>query len=329
MAMDKSAASSYIYAKACALISKSFIGENSSKLFQAKSLQELWSLLFSDEIPAIPEKLLAKEIEACAQSKFISDFLKLVSYYSDPEPVLITLLQDFEYTNLKHVASALCFGQKECPDLVDVHQYSIFKWECWPDLNHIVDVPGFENLKKVPPVKELAAYENCLDKKYIFNVLSAIKKIGGECEAALRDLFIEKFQIENIVWALRLKWIYKFKDEKIIDFLVFDKNSKNTSDLIGGDALKILTFSEDDLAEFSKSKIKKFLNPKDENGLWKVDAEYIFNAYKAQEWKKAKRLFHEHIETCCPLVCWYLLKQNELDNIRRACETLRLGSLEE
>ena len=61
--MDKSGADAFVYAKASGMLAKSFVGPRTQLIFEAKKLSELWSLLFSEEVPLIPEVLLAKEIE--------------------------------------------------------------------------------------------------------------------------------------------------------------------------------------------------------------------------------------------------------------------------
>lgn len=95
--LDKSAASSFVYAKASALLSKSFIGENASRLFSVQSLRELYTLLFNDEVPAVPEVLLAKEIEEKAELTFINQYKALLSEYEKPSSILSELLSFYEY----------------------------------------------------------------------------------------------------------------------------------------------------------------------------------------------------------------------------------------
>ena len=82
--MDRSAANAYVYAKVCGMLSKSYVGERAAKLFSVKSLNELWGLLFAEEVPAVPETLLARQIEKKSEEKFISEYIKLVSCYSKP-----------------------------------------------------------------------------------------------------------------------------------------------------------------------------------------------------------------------------------------------------
>ena len=82
-ALDRSAASSFVYAKASGLLSKSFVGDNAGKLFSVQSLRELYTLLFEGEVPSVPEVLLSKEIEEKAEKKAddgiatFDDFMKI------------------------------------------------------------------------------------------------------------------------------------------------------------------------------------------------------------------------------------------------------------
>lgn len=98
-ALDRSAASSFVYAKASGLLSKSFTGDNAAKLFSVKSLRELYSLLFTDNVPAVPEVMLSKEIETKAAESFISQYKELLSVYENPSPVLSEILDFYEYEN--------------------------------------------------------------------------------------------------------------------------------------------------------------------------------------------------------------------------------------
>ena len=83
--MDRSAASAYVYAKASGMLAKSFVGTRAEKLFSVKSLRELYGLLFDDEVPAVPENMLAKVIEIKAQNRFINQYISLLENYSKPD----------------------------------------------------------------------------------------------------------------------------------------------------------------------------------------------------------------------------------------------------
>ena len=115
MAMDKSAADAYVYAKASGMLAKSYVGSRSKNLFNTHSLAELWNLLFRKEVPVVPETLLAKELEKEAQRNFLSQYLKLLNNYSKPEKLLISLVHFYDYDNLKELGAALALGEKQMP----------------------------------------------------------------------------------------------------------------------------------------------------------------------------------------------------------------------
>lgn len=95
--LDKSAASSFVYAKASGLLAKSFVGENAIKLFSVQSLRELYTLLFNEDVPSIPEVMLAKEIEQKSEAIFITQYKNLLSEFDNPSPILSEILSFYEY----------------------------------------------------------------------------------------------------------------------------------------------------------------------------------------------------------------------------------------
>ena len=97
--LDRSAASSFVYAKASGLLAKSFIGDNAGRLFSVQSLRELYTLLFNEEVPGVPEVMLSKEIETKAARKFISQYKELLSEFANPSPILSEILSFYEYEN--------------------------------------------------------------------------------------------------------------------------------------------------------------------------------------------------------------------------------------
>jgi hypothetical protein len=60
------------------MLASSFVASRLNRLFEAHSLHELWTLVFDDEVPAVPEMLLAKKIEAEAEKRFVADYTKLL-----------------------------------------------------------------------------------------------------------------------------------------------------------------------------------------------------------------------------------------------------------
>ena len=142
--MDKSGAEAFVYAKAAGLLRKSFINQKSSQLFEVDKIDDLWTLLFSSQPPALPEVLLAQEIENEALKRFLSQYINLLDQFDKPDPILIAQLSFYEAENLKEITAALCNGEHECPKLIPIMdygnkstskgKYSKLNYSAWPDL---------------------------------------------------------------------------------------------------------------------------------------------------------------------------------------------------
>ena len=105
--MDRSSADAFVYAKASGMLAKSFVGSRATRLFDATSLQELWTLVFQTEVPVMPEVMLAKKIEQEAEHNFLQDYISLLQNYSHPDAILIDILRFYDYDNLKDIAASL------------------------------------------------------------------------------------------------------------------------------------------------------------------------------------------------------------------------------
>ena len=325
MAMDKSAADSYVYAKASGMLARSFVGARSERLFSAKSLQELWTLLFKKEIPAVPETLFAKALEKQAADKFISDFKSLLQNYSKPSPVLLSLLSFYDYDNLKEFAAALCLKEKKIPSYQSIAPFNLIDYSKWPDLAAITCGGPLEWYNTVPELSEQKNLDYKLDCQYMQSLWNSLRHIDSECRNDLKNLIGDKLNMNNALWALRLKLYYDMSREEILDNLIYSNDEKSENDPLVLSALEIIDKDTDDWESWKNWKYAELLNPHEEGVVWTVDARWISNAYKHVYLERARRLFHRHPFTECPLVCWFIIKRNELDNIRMASESLRLN----
>ena len=113
--------------------------------------------------------------------------------------------------------------------------------------------------------------------------------------------------------------------EQIIPQLAALSDTPTKTDLLAGEAIKILDFAIDSYDDWSKWKYKQFLNPHEEGAVWKIDPCWVQQAVKVYQNKKAQQQFHQHPFTADVLVSWFKIKQHELDCIRTAAEGLRLA----
>lgn len=325
MSMDKSAADSYVYAKASGMLAKSYVGDRAREIFSFHSLQELWAFLFKEEVPVVPEFLLAKALENHAFEVFVSKYKKLIENYSKPQDILLALLHGYDYENLKDIGSALAIGDKTIPNLQRVTPFNIIKYDRWPDLKAITADSPLSWYDTVPSVKEQHLVNYKIDCQNVIELMKAIEKTEPSCRDAVKNLISEKLIIDNIVWAIRLRLYYNMDKEEIIPLLAYSDDKKDTGDILVQSAIKTLDWALDDYDSWKKWKYSNLLNSHEDGVVWTVDPRWITNAFKTVYVEKARRLFHQYPFTCCPMVCWFIIKQNELDNIRTASESLRLN----
>ena len=105
----------------------------------------------------------------------------------------------------------------------------------------------------------------------------------------------------------------------------YSTEKKESSDPLAYEAIKTLDLELDNYDAWKNWKYSRLLNPHEEGVVWTIDPRWISNSYKSLYVKKAYKLFHKYPFTACPIVCWFIIKRNELDNIRTASESLRLS----
>lgn len=324
--MERSAALAYTYAKASGMLAKSFVGQRASQLFSAKSLQELWNLLFATELPALPETLLAKRIERDAEKAFIRDYCSLLSAFSKPDEVHVSLLRFFDYDNLKEIGAALCYNEATPPELSDIGSYSMLNYKAWPNLERMTQDSPVAWYNRVPKIEEQQTADNKLDAQYVHELWASCKKLPMGEQEAVADLLKTEISFNNILWVLRLKVFYKMPADEIRTRLVFANPADKSRDVFAREALKLLEKDPESWDDWKDWKYADALNPHEEGVVWELDPSYVELSLRRTLIAKALHAFHKHPFTAMVLVAWYKIKQHELDCIRTVAEGLRLNA---
>ena len=89
--------------------------------------------------------------------------------------------------------------------------------------------------------------------------------------------------------------------------------------------LKIQSKDISNFDEWKTWKYSKMLNPHEEGVVWEVDPRWLENSFRTDLVKKYSTAFHKYPLTSLSLVCFFKIKQDELNNIRHVTEELRLG----
>ncbi|MCQ2572697.1 MAG: V-type ATPase subunit [Treponema sp.] len=322
--MDRDGARAFVYAKACGVLGKSFTGEKASRLFEQKSLTDLWNLLFKTTAPLIPEVVLAQKIEEESFNRFISQYVDFIAQFDSPETYLSDQFFIYEVENLKEVIDALCAGEKKIPNLLDLGKYTTLHFDQWPNLEKITAGTEYSWLKELPDIHHQQEVEFKLDIQAVKHLWTSISEIKGEEGEAVKNLFLEELILQNIVWALRLKLNFGMSKEEVIPHLMYVTEKPSSQDPLCSQAIKVLDKDPENYEHWINWNYKDLVNPKTDV-IWRIEPSWIEKKSKVIQNKKASRLFHCYPVTSASLIGWFKLKQFELSCIRMAVEGLRLN----
>lgn len=322
--MDRSGASAYIYAKASGMLSKSYVGERTQKLFSVHSLTELWNLLFTEEVPAIPEMLLAKRLEEKASEQFLSDYITLLDAYTKPDDVLVALLHVYDYDNLK-VMAATAAAKVEKPFIKNLKHYAYLKYDEWPNIAKLTEGSPLSWYNKVPDFSEQQSLDMRLDTQYIHELWQGVQNLPSKERKPVQDLIASLYSLRNVIWVMRLKVFYKMPKDEILNHIVYIDKTAGTKDILAKEAISVLDKSIDSWDDWSNWKYARYLNPNEDGTVWNLDPGWFENCFYKDFYKKVYKEFHHYPFTSMVLVSWFHVKLNELNCIRTAAEAIRLN----
>ena len=327
--MDRAGADAFVYARACGMYARTFVGSRAKKLFEVKRLQDLWTLVCEEEVPLVPEGMMALLLERKAEQQVVNDFIVLLSAYDKPDPVARALLSLYDYNNLKSVSAALALGNRDAPFMIDIGPYAIFDHTRWPDIAAMTAETSVSWYNRVPLQDEQVAWENRLDHDYYRSLWHAAKSLGVRDRSVTEDLIREEIVLQNIVWAMRLRCYYKKKTEEIIPMLAGSEEDAATVAQLCQPAIDALGKPEDSWEEWAGWKYIWILNPHEEGVPWSLDPRWAQFAADKYLYRRALSRFHQYPFTSAVLVSFFKIRQLEEQMIRVAAEGLRLGTTEE
>lgn len=331
--MDKTGADAFVYAKACGMYARAFVGPRAEKLFAARNLHDLWTLIFGDEPPVVPEGMLALLLERRSEERFVACFSDLVSSYEKPDPVSLALLAYFDCVNLKTASSSIALGQKDTPFMVDLGRFALVKRDGWPDIAAMTRDTPFSWYTAVPASGDQVETENRIDRQYRQMLWDAVLSLPRADRASVEPLVRDEIVLQNIVWAMRLRVYYRMTPDEIIPLLPDPCKGRPGScrqgESLVNPALAMLGKQIDLWSDWAGWKWEWLLNAHEEGVPWMLDPRWAQLAADKRLYRAALARFHQNPFTPGVLVSFFKIKQLELQMIRVAAEGLRLGSSEE
>lgn len=253
----------------------------------------------------------------------------------------------YVYAKASGILSKSFYGTKanilfQCNSLKELWNL-VFKDE-FPNISEDLLAQKIEDKCKDNFKKTFFTLANCFEKKTDLllcimnrlsentqNGLSYAKELFLYCEKLnkkdkliAKTLIQENLIMQNIVFALRLKVFYKMSKNDIIKELAFVSNDFSCNDPLVKEAICALDKSVDLRQDWNGWKYEKYLNTTD-NDYWTVDPIWLQNSYNIYLLKMAIKVFRENPFSPMMLIAFYIIKQQELNYIRAAVESLRLS----
>jgi vacuolar-type H+-ATPase subunit C/Vma6 len=312
----------YVYAKACGIVGKSFLGKRLSLINSVSRLSDLDRLVFPLSSQDLPEKELLFNLEGRILRRAVDQILSILDSFAKPPELLVLLLRAYEYSDVKALLAALAAGEQKAPGHIALGRYGTVNFAAYPDPAKTFAGTEFAFLADTDirgeQDQEGGLLFARLDRQYYTLLWEAVMNLPARSRETVRKILGEEISLRNAVWALRLRTYYALEGDELRERLVLIPG-------LSEDAEQSLSMSLDTRTDWDKWKRAAFLNPPRPDEHWQADPRYFQNAASGYLYRLSWTHLHRRplsLDTAC---CFIKLKQFEEDLLTGVAEGLGLG----
>ena len=321
----------YAYAKACGIISKSFVGKKISALKSLRLLSELERLLFPETHHELPDREILIDMERRIEKRAVEHVLAIVRCFTEPPELLIRQLRAYEYSDLKTCLHYIADGIKTLPLLCDIGRFRTIHFDSFPDLAAMLRGTGLksifsEDLKSLQPNStDFASIEIKLDTCYYIGLLESLAYLPNDDCAVVERILTDEISLRNCIWALRLRTYYRKTAAETNGYLMNIKMHTDLTKNLVSDAYRSLDLPLDSRVSWHGWKWEKFINLEKPGERWEMDPRYFQNAASKYLYHLALRYFHHTPMAISTIFCFIKIKQFEEELLTSIAEGLGMG----
>lgn len=314
----------YVFAKAHGMWASSFISGRVAEIRNAKSIGDLYRVVFEEDPPLIPEASLTDLMEEKLTMRTIEHYIKLLSIYDRSYDLLNFLLYEYELINLKVAMAQLREKNEDTSFIIDIRSYSPLKWSLWPSIKDVTKDSLFSHFSDVVSTEKQVEKEMQLDSVYYKAMWDALYSLSKDDYDACYKLVTKEFLLHNIVWVLRLRFYYGFREEQLEKYLLgaWDKKSKK---LLCEPCYFAFDATLNDRDAWKDWKFEWLINPYQEDAEWHLDPRYAQSVADRYLYNLALKSFHNSSNPVSLLFSFFKLKRGEEYFIRQELEKLKVG----
>lgn len=315
----------YMYAKACGIIGKSFVGKGMARLTPVTRLSELDRLVFPHDPRELPERELLKDLESRLESRAAGRIVSVLNSFSKPPDFLIRLLRAYEYADVKNCLAAIVAGESGGPAHTDLGQFGVVNFAAYPDLRGMFRSSEFswicgETLSESTVERILSG----LDQRYYRGLWDAMGKLVKKDRTAIEGILREEISLQNAAWALRLRTYYRMDADSIRKRLI-SIEAPDAGPSVEALALSSLSLALDSREDWQKWKAAGMLNPELPGMPWKADPRYFQNAAAVHLYRMCRHALRRRPFSMDTAACFIKLMFFEEDYLTSVAEGLSLG----
>lgn len=310
----------FVYAKACGIIGKSFVGKRIRALSGLTRLSELDRLLFPDSGRELPERELLPDLEGRIIERSIHQILSVIGSFGKPPELLVLMLRSYEYADLKSVLSALS-NKEPKPRITDIGRFRTVNFDVYPSLKDMLKNTEFSFLIKKEDSLNSDEMKAEIDRRYYMELYNALSRLSPTDRAGIGKIIDDEIRLRNISWVLRLRTYYQMNTDKIAEMLISIDRKKDLTQ----DALDSFAFPLDNKTDWMQWKWAKFVNEESSSSFWSIDPRYFQNKVSRYLYKRAYACFHTNPFSLLPVFCFVRLKQFEEDLLTSTAEGFGFG----
>jgi hypothetical protein len=325
----------YVYARACGIIGKSFVGKGIARLGGITRLSELDRLVFAAEARDLPERELLRDFEQRVLNRSAKQIVALVGSFRTPPELLVLMTRDFENADLKRAIAAAAAGEKQAPAFTGIGRFATIDFSAYPRFDKMLKDTEFAFL--LEDINNLsdgstAGIQNKVDRHYYTALWNSLFKLAPSDRSSIERILAAELSLRNASWALRLRSYYGMATDQIREYLVLigapggSVPRRGVSlPTLADDALASLDMALDNRDDWARWRWAKFLNPAVPGEHWVANPRFFQNAAARhlchQAWLSVQRRPFA-LDTAA---CFIKLKLFEEDLLVSVAEGLSLG----
>ncbi|MCX7023113.1 MAG: V-type ATPase subunit [Spirochaetes bacterium] len=311
----------YVYARVCGALSRAFVGERAAQAARSGKLADLWRSVFGNSAPALPEGALLKEAERKAVAGAFREFQVMASALESREPFFEALRRKTEFSRVKRILACARDGSTELPPVFDTDLKPEIDDSGYPDPLAMFGQGRYSWIDG-EAFTDLPAAENRLDRQFYGELWESLGTVPARRRGALADLVKLEIELENVVWALRLRRYYGMDVEQVEPLL-----AKVRGPDVVKPALQTLSYRMDARGDWSGWRWERLLRdsgPVDTG--WKLDVRKVETAARRYLYRAVRHALHFNPFTYTPLYCFFKIKEFETAVILGLFEGIHLGA---